>query len=536
MIFFLTTLSFTAFIKRVKIRTSMNGVKILWADDEIDLLKPHILFLEQKGYQVLTATNGQDAVTFLEHEKVDIVFLDENMPGISGLDALAKIKAEYPSIPVVMITKSEEEELMEEAIGSQISDYLIKPVNPKQILLSIKKNLDDEKLISEKTSMNYQQEFNELSGEIARAANFEDWSGVYRKLVNWELKLEKLPEEGMLEILRSQKEEANQEFFRFVERHYESWVNNPVDGDPILSPDMIANLALPEAEDAALFVILVDNLRYDQWKVMEPHVNRYFNKEAEGFYMSILPTATDFPMNSLLSGMMPSELEDVKGKLWFTEEETNIEGSELIKLLLSEEELSLKYSFTKVSQNEEGKKLPQEINKLMNNDLNVIIYNFVDTLGHSKTEMEIIKELADDESAFRSLINSWFEHSPLLDAIKEIARLGGKLLITSDHGSIRVSEASKVIGDRNTNTNLRYKQGKNLDFQQKDVMMLKDPSNFFLPKPNVSTRYIFARPNKFFVYPNNLNHFVNYFKNTFQHGGVSMEEMMVPFALYSAKS
>jgi len=269
---------------------------------------------------------------------------------------------------------------------------------------------------------------------------------------------------------------------------------------------------------------------------MEPHVNRYFNKEAEDFYMSILPTATDFPMNSLLSGMMPSELEDVKGKLWFTEEETNIEGSELIKLLLSDEELSLKYSFTKVSQNEEGKKLPQEINKLMNNDLNVIIYNFVDTLGHSKTEMEIIKELADDESAFRSLINSWFEHSPLLDAIKEIARLGGKLLITSDHGSIRVSEASKVIGDRNTNTNLRYKQGKNLDFQQKDVMMLKDPSNFFLPKPNVSTRYIFARPNKFFVYPNNLNHFVNYFKNTFQHGGVSMEEMMVPFALYSAKS
>ncbi len=510
-------------------------MKILWADDEIDLLKPHILFLEQKGYEVLTATNGEDAVSYLEHETVDIVFLDENMPGISGLDALAKIKADYPNIPVVMITKSEEEELMEEAIGSQISDYLIKPVNPKQILLSIKKNLDDEKLISERTSMNYQQEFNALSVEIAQASTFQDWCAVYRKLVKWEMKLEKLPEEGMLEILNSQKSEADQEFYRFVERNYESWINNPREGDPILSPDFMSNMVLEELDDRPLFVVVVDNLRYDHWKMMEPIVEKFFVREEEDFYMSILPTATAFPMNSLLSGLMPSELEDKLGKLWFSEEDKGVDEKNLLSILMEDEERKLKYSLTRVSQNEEGKKLVQEVNELMNNNLNFILYNFVDTLGHSKTEMEIIKELADDESAFRSLIKSWFEHSPLLDAIKEISRLGGRLMITSDHGSLRVQEASKVVGDRNTNTNLRYKQGKNLNYQEKDVMEIKDPDAIFLPKPNVSTRYIFARPGKFFVYPNNLNHFVNYFKNTFQHGGISMEEMMIPFALFSSK-
>lgn len=513
----------------------MSGVKILWADDEIDLLKPHILFLEQKGYEVLTATNGQDAISFLEHESVDIVFLDENMPGISGLDALTRIKANFPRIPVVMITKSEEEALMEEAIGAQISDYLIKPVNPKQILLCLKKNLDDEKLISEKTSMNYQQGFLELSNEIARAATFSEWKEVYNKLVNWELKLEKLPEEGMLQILNSQKLEANAEFYRFVERNYESWIANPKEGDPLFSPDFMANHVLPNLDDAPLFVVIIDNLRFDHWKVIEPSLSRYFKLEMEDFYMSILPTATAFPMNTLLSGLMPSELEDEFGKMWFTDEENKTKEEDLFAFLLKEEELKLNFSLTKVSQNEEAKKLPQDINKLMNKDINVIIYNFVDTLGHSKTEMEMVKELADDEAAFRSLIKSWFEHSPLLEAMKEIARLGAKLVVTSDHGSIKVGEASKVIGNRNTNTNLRFKQGKNLDFQEKDVMLIKNPEAVFLPKPNVSTRYIFARPAKFFVYPNNLNHFVNYYKNTFQHGGISMEEMMVPYAFFSPK-
>jgi len=514
----------------------MSGVKILWADDEIDLLKPHIMFLEQKGYEVLTASNGEDAIEYLQHEQVDIVFLDENMPGISGLDALSKIKSEFPQLPVIMITKSEEEQLMEEAIGSQISDYLIKPVNPKQILLSIKKNLDDEKLISERTSMNYQQEFLDLSNQISAAVTFRDWTDVYTKLVSWEMKLEKLPEEGMLEILNSQKFEANQEFGRFIEQHYESWLNDPKDGDPLLSPDFLANHAFTKTEKEPLFVIIIDNLRFDHWKVIEPIVSKYLEKTEEGFYMSILPTANAFPMNSLLSGLMPSEMEAEFGKMWFQEDTVNVEESKFVEFLLNEEALDLKMSLTRVSQNQEGKKLPAEINRMMNNDINFILYNFVDTLGHSKTEMEIIKELADDESAFRSLIKSWFEHSPLLDAIKEIARLNGKILISSDHGSQRVQEGSKVIGDRNTNSNLRYKQGKNLDFQQKDVMAVKDPDALFLPKPNVSTRYIFAKPNKFFVYPNNLNHFIGYFKNTFQHGGISMEEMIVPFGVFQPKS
>ncbi len=512
----------------------MDKIKILWADDEIDLLKPHILFLEDKGYEVLTATNGEDAIEFLDHEKVDLIFLDENMPGITGLEALTRIKADFANIPVIMITKSEEESIMEEAIGSKISDYLIKPVNPNQILLSIKKNLDSSRLVSEKTTSDYRQEFQRLSSDIHAASEFEDWQEIYKKLVHWDIELEGLGDPSMFEILQMQKNEANSEFTRFIERNYVNWLNGSP--GPVLSHTLFRERVFPRVEqESPLYVIMIDNLRYDQWKVIEKSIQSFFRPVEEEMYMSILPTATSFSRNAIFSGSLPSELEDALGGIWFQEDEIHIEEKILLEFLIKKERLDYDFGVSKARNIDEGRKLPEMVVQMRNNDLNVIMYNFVDVISHSKTEIEMIKELADDEAAFRSLTHSWFEHSPLRDAIKKIAEIGGRLMVVSDHGSVRVKEPVKVVGDRNTNTNLRYKQGKNLNYKTKEVLEFQKPEDIFLPKPNVSTRYIFANGDRYFVYPNNYNHFVQYYKNTFQHGGVSMEEMMVPVAYFEPR-
>jgi CheY-like chemotaxis protein len=509
---------------------------ILWADDEIELLSTHIRFLEGKGYKMITANSGDEAIEILDHTEVDIVFLDENMPGISGLEALSRIKKDHPSLPVIMITKSEEESIMEEAIGSMISDYLIKPVNPNQILLAIKKNLDTSRLVSQRTSMDYQKEFMELSNQIHRANSFEDWSQLYRELVNWELRLEKLNDQGMFEILHTQKVEANKAFSDFIEENYAGWLYN---GDgPVMSHTLMEDLILPEVgRGEPLFVVLIENLRYDQWRVIEPLISEFFRPMEEDLYLSILPTATSFSRNAIFSGLLPSEIESNYGKLWFQEEEEEkyVAPEVFVEGLMNMSNYDFKFNCLRVNKVEEGKKLLDQVNPMMQADLNLIQYSFVDTLSHAKTEMDIIKELADDEAAFRSLTLSWFEHSPLFDFMKKIAERGARMAVISDHGSIRVKEPSKVIGDRSTNTNLRYKQGKNLNFNGKEVVDYAKPDQVYLPKPNVSTRYIFAKEDFFFVYPNNYNHFAQYYKNSFQHGGISLEEMIVPCALFSSR-
>ncbi|HAS36278.1 MAG TPA: two-component system response regulator [Flavobacteriales bacterium] len=508
---------------------------ILWADDEIELLNTHVLFLESKGYQVITATSGDEAIEVLDHSQVDIVFLDENMPGITGLETLSRIKKNHPSLPVVMITKSEEESIMEEAIGSMISDYLIKPVNPNQILLALKKNLDTSRLVSQSTSMAYQKEFMELSNQIHRAENFQDWTQLYRDLVSWELRLEKLNDQGMFEILGTQKTEANKAFADFIEKNYVNWLYN---GDgPVMSHTLMEDLIFPEVgRGEALFVVLIENLRYDQWRAIEPLVSQHFRPAEEEIYMSILPTATSFSRNAIFSGLLPTEMENKFGKLWFQEEEEKyVPPEDFLSELVEMAGYDFKFNCLRINKVEEGKKLVDQVNNMMQADLNVIQYSFVDTLSHAKTDMDIIKELADDEAAFRSLTQSWFEHSPLYEAIKRIAERGGRLAIVSDHGSIKVKEASKVVGDRSVNSNLRYKQGKNLQFEAKQVLDYPKPDQLYLPKPNVSTRYIFAKEDYFFVYPNNYNHFAQYYKNTFQHGGISLEEMLVPCAIYNSR-
>ena len=514
----------------------MQG-KILWADDEIELLKPHILFLESKGYEVDSVNNGSEAVEKSNENAYDIIFLDENMPGISGLEALSRIKETKPYVPVVMITKSEEEHIMEEAIGSKIADYLIKPVNPNQILLSIKKNLDQSKLVSQKTNSNYQQEFRQLGMLLNGRLDANEWCDLYNKLVFWELELEKIEDSGMREILDMQKKEANNLFARFIEQNYEDWLNG-VEESPQMIHTLMKDRIAQFIGKEKTFVLLIDNLRFDQWKVLQPIFSKYFSIESEDIVFSILPTATHYARNAFFAGLMPSEIEKKFPTLWKSEDDEggkNMHEKDFLEANLKRLGKNVKWSYNKITNYDAGKKLSDNFNQLKENDVNYIVYNFVDMLSHARTEMEVIRELADDEAAYRSLTVSWFDHSPLHDIVKKIADSGAKLIITTDHGTIRVSNPVKIVGERNTNSNLRYKVGRGLSYNQKDVFRVAIPQDAFLPKGKMSSEFVFAKEYDYFVYPNNYNHFVNYYGNTFQHGGISLEEVLIPFVVLNTK-
>lgn len=510
----------------------MRKIRILWVDDEIDLLRPHIIFLREKDYDVETANNGADALDIVSKNHFDIIFLDENMPGLSGLETLNRIKNIVPNVPVVMITKSEEENIMDEAIGSKIADYLIKPVHPKQILLSLKKNIEKKRLVTRQTTSAYQSEFSKIGMRLNDRLSAGEWTELYRKLVYWELELGTSDDAAMDEILVMQKNEANIAFFRFIKDNYLRWFGKSLGERPMLSTDIFRHKVFPILEkNRKVFVLVIDNLRYDQWRMLSRVVNDYYNTEDESLYFSIIPTATMYARNSMFAGLMPSEIEKLYPGLW---EDDDNEGNknqheeELLRKQMLRLGRKEKLYFDKVSNLKSGRKLADTIQAINDNDLSVMVFNFVDMISHARTEMEMIRELASDEKAYRSLTMSWFNHSSLLDLLKSLAENDIHLVITTDHGTIRVNNPVKVIGDRETNTNLRYKLGRNLNYKAKQVFEVTNPRDAFLPSRNVSTSYIFAQGSDFFVYPNNFNYYANYYNNTFQHGGISLEEMIVP--------
>ncbi|GIV26967.1 MAG: two-component system response regulator [Bacteroidia bacterium] len=513
----------------------MNKYKILWTDDEIEILKPHILFLQNKNYDVITAVSGDEALEIIHKDKqIDVVLLDENMPGLSGLDTLQKIKQINASIPVIMITKSEEEHIMDSAIGRQIADYLIKPINPNQVLLSLKKVLENKKLITETTTQSYRQEFIEIMNSIQSADSWQVWRDVYKKIVFWELQLDASEDKSLFDVLYSQKQEANKEFAKFIEKNYMLWLHKKVQNVPTMSHTLIKNKFINLIHpDISIFFILIDNLRYDQWKIIEPILAEYYKIEEESLYYSILPTTTQYARNALFAGLLPSEIEKTFPQWWSNDEDEG--GKNLFEEHLFQAQLKrltgkdIKFSFNKVTNHQAAKKLIETIPQLTQNPLNVIVYNFVDMLSHARTEMEIIKELAEDEPAYRSITKSWFLHSPLFEIIKLLQEKKVPIIITTDHGTVHVKDPIRVLGDRNVNTNLRYKQGKALEYNSKEVVEFKNPSDIFLPKLHPSSRFIFAKEYGFFVYPNNYGQYVNLYKNTFQHGGISLEEMIIPF-------
>ena len=515
----------------------MKKDKILWVDDEIDLLKSHIMFLESKGYDVTMLNNGQDAIDTCRKETFDIIFLDENMPGLSGLETLAEIKTINSNIPVVMITKSEEENIMDMAIGSKIADYLIKPVNPNQILLTIKKNIHKRNIISEKTTHDYRSEFNKIAMQISDSVTFDDWKNVYKKLVHWDLVLNDAENE-MSDLLNMQKIEANTNFVKFIKKNYENWFDKP-ENKPLTSPDIFNKKVFPLLDNGEkVFFILVDNFRFDQWRLIKDILAEFYTFPDEDIYAGILPTATQYARNAIFSGLMPLKIQEMFPDLWVDEEEDegkNLNEKELIKTQIDRFRKKYTYSYHKINDAHAGEKLIENISHLYDNQLNVVVFNFVDMLSHARTESKMIKELAGTEAAYRSLTVSWFKHSPLYELLKILSKKDYKVILTTDHGTICVDDPIKVVGDKNTNTCLRYKVGKNLAYNQKEVYEVKNPAKIGLPSPNLSSTYIFATNEDFFAYPNNYNYYVSYYKNTFQHGGISLEEMLIPLVLMEPK-
>lgn len=513
----------------------MENGRLLWVDDEIEMLKAHILFLQKKDYEVMTANNGADAIDLCRSNRFDLILLDENMPGLSGLETLTHLKEIAPTVPVVMVTKNEEEDLMDQAIGSKIADYLIKPVNPSQVLLTLKKNIHQREIVQEVTQTGYRQEFSRIDMQLSENLSAGDWKELYKRLVHWELELQEA-DSAMNDMLRMQKEEANQAFAKFVKRNYEQWIAN-ADERPLISPDVFKRCIFPRlSAGRKVFLLVLDNLRFDQWRAISQDLAEDFDIE-EDLYYSILPTATQYARNALFAGLMPRQIKEMYPELWVDEEEDegkNLNEEMLICRQLERYRRKEDFSYHKINDSSQVDKVLNQISGT-NLPLNVLVINFIDILSHARTESQMVRELAGNESAYRSITLSWFRHTPIKEIFKKLASMDYDLLITTDHGSIRVDTPSKVVGDRNVNTNLRYKLGKNLSYNAKDVYEVKQPRVLQLPQPNLSTTYVFATGARFFAYPNNYNYYVQYYKDTFQHGGVSMEEMIIPLVTLRPK-
>ncbi len=506
----------------------------MWVDDEIELLKAHILFLRSRGFEVTPVSNGNDAVKLVSQENFDLVLLDEMMAGKDGLATLADIKARKPGLPVIMITKNEEESLMEKAIGSKITDYLTKPVNPSQVLMACKKILEQQRISSEHVARNYLEEFHAISQQLFNDLKSSDWIDIYQKLAGWEIEFDDHPDLGLNDTLEDQKRDCNIEFAKFIDNNYQGWINEDPHFRPALSPDLIPRHVLPLLKDGhKVLFIVIDCMRLDQWYTFAPLLYDLFNIEIN-YHYSILPSATPYSRNAIFSGLFPSEIQKIHPDIWLREEEDetsmNRYEGRMLEDLLAQHDLDLrgKFSYLKVLDSDSGWALEKRISSYLGNSMIALVLNFVDILAHRRADSDLLKEILPNESSYRSVVRTWFQHSWIFSVLRRFAATDFTIILTSDHGSIRVQNDVKVVADKSASSNIRFKSGRNLNCPPKYALSIKNPAEFKLPDQGINTNYLIAKENFYFVYPTNYHKYQTFFRDTFQHGGISMEEMILP--------
>lgn len=520
--------------------------QILWVDDEIELLRAHIILLQKRDYEVDTATNGEDALELIKKNQYDLIFLDENMLGISGLETLRKIKGYDKSIPVVMVTKNEAETLMEEALGSKIDDYLTKPVNPAQILLACKKFLEVKRIATETFTQNYFQSFNQITMQLMQRPSWDEWVSIYKKMVQFSIEIDELPDSNLKDTLQNQWRDANSEFGKYVEQNYISWINKPKgEEEPILSPNVNDKFLLPHLKEntGPVFYFVVDCMRYDQWMIMESLLSNLFTIKTD-FHCAILPTVTAYCRNAIFAGLYPIDIKKYFPQFWNVEDAPDEHShnkfeKELLMTYIERKRLKLNRepAFLKIFQTDFGQKVEKDILNYVENDLTVIVINAVDMIAHSRSDYAILKEIAPDESAYRSLTKSWFTHSSLFGMLKQLANVkNATIVITTDHGSVRCMRGVKAFGDRETTPSLRYKFGKNVKADSKDAMLINDIEQIKIPNMGLSVNNAIAKEDKYLLYPTDYQFYLNKYKDSFQHGGISLEEMMAPVITMRAKT
>lgn len=511
--------------------------RILWADDEIDLLKPHIRFLEQKGYAVTAVPNGEDALAALERERYDVLLIDEMMPGLGGLETLDRLKQSDSTLPVILVTKSEEETLMEEAIGRRITDYLIKPVNPSQVFLACKRVFDAQKLQDSQRARDYVGEMQRWQMLDRRRLDWAGWVDLAVDVARWDVALDGAPEAGLQQAHADFRRGLDIDFGRLIEERYPGWAQAAARGAgdrPMLSTDVVRRAVVPhlQAGTRVMFVV-IDCMRLDQWFTLEPLLEEWYTIERD-YYCSILPTATPYSRNAIFSGLLPAQLFKTHPDLW--QESSNDERTknrferQLLELQLQRLRVTPPRGtkYLKIYDAEEANNTRRQINSFAGLSLVSMVFNFLDILAHGRSESEILQELAPDEAAFRAVMKAWFTHSPLYEIFQALASQDCVVVVTTDHGSVLGRRAALVHGNRDTSTNLRYKFGINLNTDPKQAIIVRRPMDYLLPDDGVNKNYVLAREDFYFVYPTRFHEFERQYRGSFQHGGVSMEEMVLP--------
>jgi len=512
---------------------------VLWIDDEADLLESHRIFLREKGFEVDAATNADDAVEMLRRRPYGIVLLDEQMPGKRGLEAYHEIRELDPLLPIVMVTKSEEDATLREAIGVDVRDYLVKPINPRQVLTVITRVLEGPRIRQQHIARSFVDRFRAMELERERTLDWRGWVARYAEMVDWDIQLAQAREQSLYDALQALYPDLRREFAAYMKTAYPAWLRD-LEGDrPPLSIDVVGEFLLPVLERSrGVVFVVIDCLRLDQWRVLQPLVAPLFDVELT-HHFSVLPTATPYSRNALFSGLFPGEIAARFPDWWGDRDDESLNAHEkaLLEAQLRELKVPAPVRYEKISSAHDAAELERRLGgAIANEGVSAFVFNFVDLLTHGRSESAILYQVAKDEIALRQITRQWFERSLLFALLKEAARRGVPVLVTSDHGSIHCQTPATVYAKRDATANLRYKFGEDLRAERAEhALLFSNADDLRLPRRGLGANTLLAVGDTFFVYPTKLREYQTRYRGSFLHGGVTPEEVILPVALLTPR-